>query len=255
MLVPHNAEHHVQVRTIDLLPTIIILVRLAPSKKHKQPFGRSLMPIVRGEESEDRVAFTETGGVEGPHPSMDHPNVKSLRIGGWKLIYNTTTNGFELYDLREDPAESRNLYATHPEKARELWLHVGVPLSALAFSGHRRELRNYVRDVVRRADFGAIVQAARGGIAARRAPGRAPEGLQRRSTRPPASNGFEAALPFEGGTREAPANSRRQPSRLPPIDGTSPTGLRGRDCSRIPRTATPPIDSDGRCRCSRRWPV
>jgi arylsulfatase A-like enzyme len=123
-LLPHGVEHHVQVRTIDLLPTIIDIVGLAPSKKHKQPGGRSLMPIIRGEESEDRIAFTETGGVEGPHPSPDHPNVKSLRSGGWKLIYNTATNGFELYDLRNDPGETRNLYATHPDKARELWIQM-----------------------------------------------------------------------------------------------------------------------------------
>jgi uncharacterized heparinase superfamily protein len=58
-------------------------------------------------------------------------------------------------------------------------------------------LRNYLGYVARRADVGAIVRAARGGIAARSAAGRAPEGLELRRTDHTAPNGFVSALPFD----------------------------------------------------------
>ena len=84
--------------------------------------GRSLLPIINGEENGDRLAFAETGGVEGPNPSPDEPNVKSIRDGRWKLIYNTATRHFELYNLERDPKETTNLYSIEREKAKELWL-------------------------------------------------------------------------------------------------------------------------------------
>jgi len=121
-LLPAGVEFDVQVRTVDLVPTLLELLDLSPSMRYTPLAGRSLLPVVRGEETEGRPAFTETGGVEGPHPSPDHPNVKSLRSAGWKLIYNQTTNGFELYHLTEDPHETTNLYTTYPEKAREMWV-------------------------------------------------------------------------------------------------------------------------------------
>ncbi len=37
------------------------------------------------------------------------------RKGNWKLIFNATTNAFELYDLSNDPEETTNLADNHPE--------------------------------------------------------------------------------------------------------------------------------------------
>ncbi len=119
---PTGREIRTQVRTVDLMPTILDLLSVAPSKKHKRPVGRSLLPIINGDENADRLAFAETGGVEGPNPSPDEPNVKSIRDGRWKLIYNTATRHFELYNLERDPKETTNLYSIEREKARELWL-------------------------------------------------------------------------------------------------------------------------------------
>jgi arylsulfatase A-like enzyme len=121
-LVPAGREFDVQIRTVDVMPTVLDLLKIPVSKKHKAPSGRSLLPIIRGEETEDRLAFTETGGVEGPNPSPDAANVKALRDGRWKLIYNTSTHAFELYDLANDPDERDNLYTKAPDKARELWM-------------------------------------------------------------------------------------------------------------------------------------
>lgn len=120
-MLPERFESKAQVRTVDLLPTLMDLLGVAPSKKHKPLRGSSLMPIIRGEEFGDRLAFSETGGVEGPHPSPDAANVKTVSDGRWKLIYNTTTNHMELYDLAADPHETKNLRTIRPDKAQELW--------------------------------------------------------------------------------------------------------------------------------------
>lgn len=121
-MLPQGKEVRTQVRTVDLMPTLLDLLDLSPSKRHKRPVGMSLLPLIEGKETTDRLAFTETGGVEGPNPSPDEPNVKSIRDGRWKLIYNTTTRHFELYDLNADPRETTNLYTVERERASELWL-------------------------------------------------------------------------------------------------------------------------------------
>lgn len=115
-------ESRVQVRTVDILPTILDILCIPPSDKHKPLRGCSLLPIVRGAETENRLAFSETGGVEGPHPSPDVANVKSIRDGMWKLIFNTTTNQSELYNLKEDPKEENNLFGQCPEKAKDMFV-------------------------------------------------------------------------------------------------------------------------------------
>ena len=55
-----------------------------------------------------------------------------IRVGRWKLIQGRGSGGFsrwtppedapvgQLYDLVDDPAEERNVYAEHPEVVAEL---------------------------------------------------------------------------------------------------------------------------------------
>ncbi len=118
---PANREITCQVRSIDILPTVLDLVGATPSKRRKPIMGRSLLPFIEGREAGHRLAFVETGGVEGPYPSPNAPNICAVRDGHWKLIYNRTMNKFELYDVEQDPHETRNLYTTYPEKGAELW--------------------------------------------------------------------------------------------------------------------------------------
>ena len=60
----------------------------------------------------------------------------TVREGDWKLIFGNGMGGLhrqygkeggiaptlkgELYNLKEDPGETKNLYVSHPEKVREL---------------------------------------------------------------------------------------------------------------------------------------
>ena len=89
-----------QVRTTDILPTVLELLGVPPPAKLD---GRSLRPLLAGTESTPRVALGET----------DYP----LRFG-WAPLRSMRSDSFkfieaprpELYDLRSDPGERRNLY-------------------------------------------------------------------------------------------------------------------------------------------------
>ena len=43
-----------------------------------------------------------------------------MRMGNWKLIHVMETNKYELYDLKNDISESKNLYDKEPEIAKKL---------------------------------------------------------------------------------------------------------------------------------------
>jgi arylsulfatase A-like enzyme len=90
-----------QVRSIDVLPTILALAGL-PAPKGRR--GRSLVPLFTAPEPEERVAFTEG------------QNVRAVRAGGWaylkrgdpRLILSGERRVAvpeELYELARDPTE------------------------------------------------------------------------------------------------------------------------------------------------------
>jgi len=56
----------------------------------------------------------------------------------WKCIWvpDDPTIGTELYDLRTDPFEMKNLFAERPEMALELQAHLPLPPSDGGLGGH-----------------------------------------------------------------------------------------------------------------------
>jgi len=95
-----------QVRLVDVLPT---LLDLASVETPSQTDGESLMPLVLGQDSADRVAFLQ-GHPIGP----DELRRAGVRDGRYKLIANMAPRpedvpALELYDLREDTQERHNL--------------------------------------------------------------------------------------------------------------------------------------------------
>ena len=70
--------------------------------------GKSFLPFIFGER-EDRIAYSETGGLGGPTPSPEIHNLQCVRANEWKLIYNKTNKKKELYNLVEDKDEKNNL--------------------------------------------------------------------------------------------------------------------------------------------------
>jgi arylsulfatase A-like enzyme len=111
----------VQVRTLDVLPTVAELLGFEISAGVA---GRSLVPVMTGSETDHRVAMSG----ENRHG----PARISIRDGSHKYItlieQNPTASGpdaiavppVQLYDLRADPGEDVNLAGTRKRVARRL---------------------------------------------------------------------------------------------------------------------------------------
>ena len=103
------------VSLIDIMPTLMDLLEITPNFNKLPIQGKSLIPFTKEEETEGRIAFSETGGMSGPYPSPKKHNLFSVRNDSWKLIYQKTVDEYELYDIIHDPEELNNLFGTHKE--------------------------------------------------------------------------------------------------------------------------------------------
>ena len=108
------------VRSIDILPTILNILKIKEKQRYKKIQGKSLLPFLYDKE-EERIAYSETGGLGGPTPSPEKHNVKAIRTDKWKMIYNETNKKKELYNLENDYQEKTNLIGKNPEVEKYLW--------------------------------------------------------------------------------------------------------------------------------------
>ncbi len=81
------------------------------------------LPPVFGEQTLREKEFPNIRPEEYPQPI----NKKYMMItqDGYKLIYNRNYYAFELFDLKSDPKEQRNLYDRMPDVAAELRRRLG----------------------------------------------------------------------------------------------------------------------------------
>jgi arylsulfatase A-like enzyme len=99
----------------DFYPTLLDLAGLKPMPEQHVD-GTSLLPLLKGSEMTRAPLFwhyphySDQGGQPGG----------AIREGDWKLIEWYEDHRIELYNLREDIGESRNLAEKHPEKAAAL---------------------------------------------------------------------------------------------------------------------------------------
>ena len=117
---PKNVQVKSLIRTIDILPTILDILKIKPKLEYKQIQGKSFLDFIYGK-AEERIAYSETGGLGGPTPSPEIHNVQSVRTNKWKLIYNKTSKKKELYNLEEDNQENNNLIGKEQETENFLW--------------------------------------------------------------------------------------------------------------------------------------
>jgi len=107
-----------QVRTRDILPTLLDLagVRIAEAATASVD-GRSLTGLLNGERI-DITAFSRS----------EHTSHGVRRNDGWKLIWHRNTGKKELYNVKADPTESKDLAGLRPDiqalLEEELLLHV-----------------------------------------------------------------------------------------------------------------------------------
>ncbi|NOZ68088.1 MAG: sulfatase-like hydrolase/transferase [Deferribacteres bacterium] len=82
--------------------------------------GRSLVPLMKGEETEPRPEFSMNLQT---NPSRGHRITKGVVAvwdGEYKLIHNLKENTSLLFNLKKDPGELENLVDREPETARRL---------------------------------------------------------------------------------------------------------------------------------------
>ena len=119
-----------QVRSVDILPTILEIFNIKPDSSNDIISGKSLMPLVKGK-IEERPAVIESGNpLKHEEPPKEH-NIVAIRKNNWKLILNLYNDTRELYDLSNDPNEEKNLYGSNPELEKNLFkdlaeLHPGL---------------------------------------------------------------------------------------------------------------------------------
>jgi arylsulfatase A-like enzyme len=110
------------VSTIDLYPTILEIVGGKP-KPGQVVDGESVLSLFKGNDPLDREALF----CHFPHYTPKTGNIPStwVRKGDWKLIRfycdgKDFGDRYELYNLKDDIGETRDLSWEMPEKVREL---------------------------------------------------------------------------------------------------------------------------------------
>jgi N-acetylglucosamine-6-sulfatase len=94
---------------IDLAPTLLALAG-APIPGNMQ--GRSLVPLLKGDRPQWRESFLIEYYTDRVFPRMLQMGYKAVRTGRWKYIHYFELEGMdELYDLKTDPYEMKNLIA------------------------------------------------------------------------------------------------------------------------------------------------
>ena len=110
-----------QIRHVDFMPTILDDLGIPLDHNFASLDGISLTPLINGEETDEQIAYTETGNPLGSNVPPKEPNTKSVRTSKWKLIYNEHNNTKELYNLEQDPNENENLIGNGLEIENILW--------------------------------------------------------------------------------------------------------------------------------------
>jgi len=101
-----------QVRSIDVMPTVIEFLHLSPGVEVQ---GVSLWPLIReGRRVPSNYAYLET---LYPRTYMGWSELRAMRTDSWKLIVAPHP---ELYNLERDPQETNNLIAQYPADASQL---------------------------------------------------------------------------------------------------------------------------------------
>jgi len=109
-----------QVRSIDVMPTVLDLLGVARPRQSAAGdgpslIGRSLAPMMAGHERADRAAFVRVQLDVDP----GQVELLALRSEGWKLIEMPGESGAVeamLFDLANDPGERRDARARAPER-------------------------------------------------------------------------------------------------------------------------------------------
>lgn len=119
--IPAGTRTSVPIIGVDFYPTF---VHLAKGKVAKNLDGKDIFEIVKDEDTERDLfwhfpAYLESY-LNGGKDFRARP-YSSIRSGEWKLIYNYEDNSIELYNLKKDLGETKNMAELNPQKKEELY--------------------------------------------------------------------------------------------------------------------------------------
>ena len=121
---PHLNRRRIedQVCLMDIAPTLLEMLNLP---KNKQFRGKTLTPVINGEENRNGIVISEASAYNKKKCSLptevvpaDDVRIISCRTQDWKYILNGNGKA-ELYCLSQDPNEQRNLIDSEKELAQE----------------------------------------------------------------------------------------------------------------------------------------
>ena len=119
------------VSLVDLLPTLTELLGISTPSEIS---GRSFLSGLKGQSIESRVVY---GGTDDPFLQNRWSPLRSLTTDDWRYIRTTRP---ELYDLKADPQELKNLAGDDPERVLEFEQQLGDLESSL-ISGEAGEVQ------------------------------------------------------------------------------------------------------------------
>ena len=103
------------VLNIDLAPTVL---ELANAKPIDNAHGQSMVSLLKGDSASWRQSALFEYFLEKPYPNIE--TWQGVRTADWKYIHYTDLQDMdELYDLKNDPYEMKNVIAD-PDHAKEL---------------------------------------------------------------------------------------------------------------------------------------
>jgi arylsulfatase A-like enzyme len=114
-----NRTNSIPVMSIDYMPTLIDMANLKVDKKVMKGIdGVDIKPLL----------ISETGKLKRKSLYWHYPHYhtegatpySAVRNGDWKLIHTIETNTYELYNLKSDISESKNLIDSEPAIATKL---------------------------------------------------------------------------------------------------------------------------------------
>lgn len=116
------AVTEIPVVTSDYFPTILAALGYELPADQRRPFdGLSLLPLIDGRWSERPAPIAFQSGEmatisDNRFKLVHHPQVRRLRSDNGKA----PVSEWELYDLQEDPGETRNVASQHPDAVARL---------------------------------------------------------------------------------------------------------------------------------------
>ena len=112
--VPAGRTSDEPVSGIDFYPTICSFMGIKPTDPDKVD-GEDLTDLIfEGKSLGERNLFWNFPSYNRPDDPARCPR-SAMRRGDWKIHHRYEDNGYELYNLKDDIGESRNLTKTRPE--------------------------------------------------------------------------------------------------------------------------------------------